>query len=47
MVIAASETLAELLALPEPEFIDGQISIKPMPKFQHSLLQLELPKSIL
>lgn len=43
-------TLEEFLALPETkpasEYVNGQITPKPMPQGKHSLIQLELPNAI-
>jgi Uma2 family endonuclease len=49
-VIQTTLTLANFLALPETkpasEFIDGEISQKPMPKGKHSIVQRELTFTI-
>jgi Uma2 family endonuclease len=49
-VTQAALTLADFLALPETkpasEFIDGEISQKPMPKGKHSIVQRELTFTI-
>jgi Uma2 family endonuclease len=49
-VIQTTLTLADFLALPETkpasEFIDGEISQKPMPKGKHSIVQRELTFTI-